>query len=337
MKFIDEAIIDVIAGDGGNGCVSFRREKYVPRGGPDGGDGGDGGSVIFKADGGLTTLLDVQYHHRYAAGRGSHGKGKQMTGACGKDKVVRVPAGAVVSDADSGELLMDMDAAGMEWIAAQGGRGGKGNMRFTTSTNQAPRRATPGTAGLRRRLKLELRLLADVGLVGCPNAGKSTLIAAVSNARPKVADYPFTTKVPCLGLVRLREGRHFVMADIPGLIEGAHAGAGMGIQFLRHIERTRILLHLIDVTDPAHPDPVASYRAIRRELELYDPDLVKRPEIVVLTKMDLPEARERRDAVARSISRRGRPAVVAVSAAARQGLKELLREIESNLLPGGRH
>lgn len=331
MKFIDEAIIDVIAGNGGNGCASFRREKYVPKGGPDGGDGGRGGSVIFRADGGLTTLLDVQYHHRYAAGRGSHGKGKQMTGAAGKDRVVRVPAGTIVFDAGTGEELADLRDDGTQWVAAKGGRGGKGNMRFATSTNQAPRKTTPGTPGEVRRLRLELRLLADVGLVGCPNAGKSTLLAAVSNARPKIAGYPFTTKVPCLGLVRLGEGRHCVMADIPGLIEGAHAGAGMGVQFLRHIERTRLILHLIDVTDPAQPDAAASYRAIRRELELHNPELVRRPEIIVLTKMDIPEARARRAAVTGAIARRGKPPVVAVSAAAHTGLRELLREIEKTI------
>jgi GTP-binding protein len=241
----------------------------------------------------------------------------------------------VVSGADTGEALADLDVAGVEWIAARGGRGGKGNMRFSSSTNQAPRKSTPGKAGEHRRLRLELRLLADVGLVGCPNAGKSTLIAAVSNARPKVADYPFTTKVPCLGVVRLFGERHVVMADIPGLIEGAHAGAGMGIQFLRHIERTRILLHLIDVTDPAYPDPVASYRAIRRELELYDPGLLERPEIVVLTKMDLPEARAQRAGVVRKLARGGRRTVVAVSAPTRQGLRGLLGEIEKLIGTGG--
>ena len=331
MKFIDEAIIDVIAGDGGNGCVSFRREKYVPKGGPNGGDGGDGGSVMFQVDGGLSTLLDVQYHHNYKAGRGGHGKGKQMYGRGGEDAVVRVPAGTIVYDADTGEMLADLSTVGESWVAAAGGRGGLGNMHFTSSTNQAPRKCTPGTTGQRRRLRLELKLLADVGLVGCPNAGKSTLVSAVSNARPKVADYPFTTKAPCLGLVQLREGKSFVMADIPGLIEGAHDGAGMGIQFLRHIERTRIILHLVDVTDPAHPDPVESYRAIRKELKAYDAKLAKRPEIVVLTKMDLPEARLLKDDVARAIKKVGRHPVVAISAPARQGLEELLLEIEKHL------
>ena len=314
MKFIDEAIIEVTAGDGGNGCVSFRREKYVPKGGPDGGDGGDGGSVIFRAP------------------RGGHGKGAQRYGRGGEDVIVRVPAGTIVFDVATGEQLADLSVAGTDWVAAQGGRGGLGNMHFTSSTNQAPRKATPGTPGEKRKLRLELKLLADVGLVGMPNAGKSTLISALSNARPKVADYPFTTKVPCLGLVKLRAGQSFVMADIPGLIEGAHDGAGMGIQFLRHIERTRIILHLVDVTDPAQPDPVAAYRAIRKELAAYDPKLAKRPEIVVLTKMDLPEAREQEQAVAKAIRKIGRRPVVAISAPAHLGLKELLREIEKKLV-----
>lgn len=331
MKFIDEAIISVIAGDGGNGCTSFRREKYVPRGGPDGGDGGNGGSVIFAADGGLTTLMDVKYHHRYVAGHGGHGKGKQKTGASGKDKIVRIPLGTVVFDADTGDLMADLSGEGARWIAAKGGKGGRGNMNFATSTNQAPRKFTPGIAGEVRCLRLELKLLADVGLVGLPNAGKSTLISAVSNAKPKVADYPFTTKVPCLGLVHLRDRKSFVMADIPGLIEGAHNGAGMGIQFLRHIERTRVILHLIDITDPLYPDPAESYAAIRRELELYNPDFANRPEIVVLTKMDLSEVRDKQKAVAKAISKKGKRKVLAVSAASRVGMKELLLEIEKAL------
>ncbi|HPQ81778.1 MAG TPA: GTPase ObgE [bacterium] len=331
MKFIDEATIDVIAGDGGNGCVSFRREKYVPKGGPNGGDGGDGGSVIFRVDGGLSTLLDVQYHHNYKAGRGEHGKGKQMYGRGGKNAIVRVPAGTMVYDAESGRLLADLSEAGTDWVAAAGGRGGLGNMHFVSSTNQAPRKATQGTPGERRRLRLELKLLADVGLVGCPNAGKSTLVSAVSNARPKVADYPFTTKVPCLGLVKLRDGKSFVVADIPGLIEGAHDGAGMGMQFLRHIERTRIILHLVDVTDPARPDPVESYRAIRGELASYDKRLAKRPEIVVLTKMDLPEAKGRAVETAKAIKKISRRPVISISAAARKGIAELMVEIEKLL------
>lgn len=327
MKFIDEAIIEVIAGDGGNGSAGFRREKYVPRGGPAGGDGGHGGSVIFRADGGLTTLMDVKYHHRFKALHGGHGKGKQMTGRSGEDKVVRIPAGTVVFDAVTNELLADLCEVGEEWVAASGGRGGLGNMHFTSSTNQAPTKTTPGVKGESRKLRLELKLLADVGLIGLPNAGKSTLVSAVSNARPKIANYPFTTKVPCLGLVRLGEGKHFVMADIPGLIKGAHTGAGLGIQFLKHVERTRVLIHLIDLTDPAQPDPVLTYRTIRKELKAFNPDLVRRPEIVVITKLDIPEARAASAAVKRALARASKKKVVAISAVTHEGLKVLMKEI----------
>ncbi len=331
MKFLDETTIDVTAGDGGNGCVSFRREKYVPKGGPDGGDGGDGGSVLFRAESGLSTLMDVSYHRHYRAGRGGHGKGKQMTGARGEDRIVRVPVGTVVYDEGSGEKLVDLDHAGEEWVAARGGRGGRGNMRFASATNQAPRRADQGTAGEQRRLRLELKLLADVGLVGFPNAGKSMLISAISNARPKVADYPFTTKVPSLGTVRLLGGGDCVVADIPGLIEGAAGGAGMGVRFLKHIERTGLILHLIDLTDPARPDPVAAYRAIREELNGYDAALGERPEIVVLTKMDLPDARERRAEAIAALAAAGAEPIVALSAAAHEGLDELLATMQQRL------
>jgi GTPase len=332
MKFIDEAIIEVTAGDGGNGCVSFRREKYVPRGGPDGGDGGDGGSVIFRTEGGLTTLMDVRYRRHFKAGHGAHGKGKQMYGVSGEDCVVAVPSGTMVYDVETGELLADLSRVSQDWIAAAGGEGGRGNMHFVSATHQAPREATPGNRGQQRKLRLELKLLADVGLVGLPNAGKSTLISAVSNARPKIAGYPFTTKTPCLGLVRFPDGRSFVMADIPGLIEGAHDGAGMGIQFLRHVERTKILLHLVDLTDPAHPDPVESYAAIRRELGLYNATLLTRPEIVVLTKMDLPDAQAAATAAAKAIRKQGASRVCAVSAPTHEGLKELFTAI-SDYLP----
>lgn len=282
---------------------------------------------MFRADGGLTTLMDVHFHRHFRAGRGSHGKGKQMTGRCGGDVVVRIPAGTMVFDAQSGEQLADICEPGRDWVAARGGRGGLGNMRFATSTHQAPREHTEGTKGERRRLRLELKLLADVGLVGLPNAGKSTLIRAVSNANPKVAAYPFTTKVPSLGLVNLGEGRSFVMADIPGLIEGAHEGAGMGIQFLRHIERTRIILHLIDPSDPSHPDAASSYRAIRSELCSYSEALALRPEIVVMTKLDIPAVRDGLARAKAALKRAGAKNVIAVSAAAHEGLKELLREV----------
>ncbi|MBN1283438.1 MAG: GTPase ObgE [Proteobacteria bacterium] len=331
MKFIDEAIIEVTAGDGGNGCASFRREKYVPRGGPDGGDGGDGGSVVFRTDGGLTTLMDVRYKRHFKAGRGGHGKGKQMYGAAGESCLVRLPAGTEVHDADTGEILADLDRPGIEWTAAAGGKGGLGNMRFASSTHQAPREHTPGTKGERRRLRLTLKLLADVGLVGLPNAGKSTLISALSNARPKIAAYPFTTKTPCLGMAKGPDGAGFVIADIPGLIEGAHEGAGMGIQFLKHIERTRIILHLIDPTDPSHEDAAAGYSAIRGELGAYSEELRGRPEIVVLTKMDLPEARERRAEAEAGLSRVGVGRAIAISAPTHEGLGELLTEVAKAL------
>ncbi len=331
MKFIDEAIIELEAGNGGDGSAAFRREKYVPKGGPAGGDGGDGGSVIFKTDGGLTTLMDVRYRHKFRAERGGHGMGKQMTGACGEDVVVRIPAGTSVFDNETGELLADLNAAGIEWIAAKGGKGGLGNMHFTSSVHQAPREFTKGGRGEKRKVRLELKLLADVGLVGFPNAGKSTLISALSNARPKVAAYPFTTKVPCLGLVSLGEGRSFVMADIPGLIEGAHEGAGMGIQFLRHIERTKVTLHLIDITDPSHSDPVDMYKAIRGELESYNPDLAGRPEITILTKMDLTETHQKSKKAVAALKRAGATDLLTISAATRDGLDVLLNKIGERL------
>lgn len=331
MKFLDETIIDIVAGDGGRGCVSFRREKYVPKGGPDGGDGGDGGSVVLHADAHLSTLLDVSYQRLFRAGHGAHGKGKQMTGRSGADRIIRVPVGTVVYDDDTDEVLFDLGENGMRWVAARGGRGGRGNMHFTSSTNQAPRKAEPGEKGEKMRIRLELKLLADVGLVGMPNAGKSTLISAISNARPKIADYPFTTKVPNLGLVRIDADRSFVVADIPGLIEGAHEGAGMGIQFLRHIERTRILLHLVDLADPSGEDPVKNYKAIRNELGSYSEDLLERPEVVVLTKMDIPEASERCKSVMKGLKKSGADGIVAISAVKHEGLKELLRMVSKKL------
>jgi GTP-binding protein len=324
MKFIDEAVIDVQAGNGGNGCVSFRREKYVPMGGPDGGDGGKGGDVIFETDEGRTTLMDVKFHRHFRAGRGGHGLGKQMYGAAGKDIVVRVPVGTIVKDARTDEVLADLDSYPLSWTAAAGGKGGKGNMRFTTSTNQAPRKATKGAEGEHRKLMLELKLLADIGVIGLPNCGKSTLVASVSNARPTIADYPFTTKSPTLGVVSVRSGINFVIVDIPGLIEHAHEGAGLGIQFLRHIERTRAFLHLIDLTDPANPDPVKSYKTIRNELGSYNKDLLKRPEIVVLTKMDLPDAKGASEAALRKLKKVTRSEVVCISAATKSHVNDLM-------------
>jgi GTP-binding protein len=327
MKFIDETTIDVIAGDGGKGCVSFRREKYVPKGGPDGGDGGDGGDVILRADKNLSTLLDVSYRRMFKAKSGAAGGGKQMNGRAGEGCVIRVPPGTVVYDVETDDVLFDLESDGCEFVAAAGGRGGKGNMHFASSTRQTPRFALPAEPGERKRIRLELKLLADVGLVGMPNAGKSTLISAISNSRPKIADYPFTTKVPNLGLVKFQGGRSFVVADIPGLIEGAHEGAGMGIQFLRHIERTRVLVHLVDLSDLSGGDPVKNYKVIRKELGSYDKDLLLRPEIVVITKMDITEVRERADDIAAKLAKLSEGPVLEISAVKHEGLPALIRAI----------
>jgi GTP-binding protein len=281
---IDQAIIRVRSGDGGNGCLSFRREKYVPRGGPDGGDGGDGGDVVLIADPQLATLLDYQYKQSYRAQRGQHGGGKNKKGASGDDMVLRVPPGTVVRDAETREFLGELLKPGDRCVVVRGGRGGRGNAAFATATHQAPREHEPGRPGVERRVELELKLIADVGLVGQPNAGKSTLLAAMSAARPKIADYPFTTLEPHLGVVQLSEGRTMVMADIPGIIEGAHEGKGLGLKFLRHIERTRTLAYLIPVDTQ---DPQAEYELLRRELAEYSSELAAKPHCVVLSKADL--------------------------------------------------
>ncbi len=285
-KFVDYAEIYVKAGDGGNGCVSFRREKYVPRGGPDGGDGGRGGHVIVRASEDLNTLLDHRYKKTYKAERGGHGMGKKMHGRDGADTVILVPVGTVIKDSKTGELIADLDSPGKEVVVARGGRGGLGNAHFATPTRQAPRFAQKGEKGEERRLILELKLLADVGLIGLPNAGKSTFLKAATSARPKIAPYPFTTITPNLGVVKTGDFRSFVIADIPGLIEGAHEGAGLGHQFLRHVERTKILLHLIDVSQDA-PDPVKGLETVNRELELYSPLLIEKPQAIVGTKVDI--------------------------------------------------
>ncbi len=290
--FIDRAKIFVRGGDGGNGCVAFRREKFVPKGGPAGGDGGRGGHVILVADGGLRTLVDFRYRVHYRAPRGQHGRGKGMHGRDGEDLLVRVPVGTVVRDAGTGEILADLVAQGQQVVVARGGRGGRGNIHFATPVERAPERAEPGRPGEERWLELELKLLADVGLVGMPNAGKSTLLARVSAARPKVAAYPFTTLVPHLGVVRVDEGRSFVLADIPGLIAGAAAGAGLGHGFLRHIERTRVLVYVLDTAGTEGRDPVDDLKALREELRLYNPELVTRVQVVAANKMDLPESEE---------------------------------------------
>lgn len=292
MKFIDEAHIEVIAGKGGNGAVSFRREKYVPKGGPDGGDGGRGGSIWAEADRNLNTLVEFRYTRLFQAKNGENGRGADCYGKGGEDLVLRVPVGTVIQDKESGELIADLTRHGQRALLARGGKGGLGNLHFKSSTNRAPRQSTPGEPGEQRRLHLELKVLADVGLLGMPNAGKSTFIRSVSAARPKVADYPFTTLHPNLGVVRVETDRSFVLADIPGLIEGAAEGAGLGHQFLRHLARTRLLLHLVDLAplDPA-ADPVAQARAIVEELRRYDESLYRKPRWLVLNKIDLiPEA-----------------------------------------------
>ncbi|MGB3363805.1 MAG: GTPase ObgE, partial [Thermodesulfobacteriota bacterium] len=292
VKFIDEAKIYVKAGDGGRGCVSFRREKYVPRGGPDGGDGGNGADVILIARRNMSSLLDHRYQQHYKAKRGVHGKGKDQHGKNAEDLFIPVPMGTMIKDFESGAFYGDLTEDGQTLVIAKGGRGGKGNARFVTPTNQAPKEAQPGTPGQEKTLKLELKLLADVGLLGFPNAGKSTLISRVSAARPKIADYPFTTLVPNLGVVSYGDGATFILADIPGLIEGAHEGAGLGIQFLRHIERTKILVHLLDLSPMTQRDPIEDYAAMNRELKSYNEELSKTPQIVALNKIDITEARE---------------------------------------------
>jgi len=324
MKFIDEAEISVHAGDGGKGCVSFLREKYRPRGGPDGGDGGQGGDVILEAHEGLTTLLDFKFQRIIRAERGEDGRGKCQFGKAGADRVVRVPPGTIVRDAVTGEMIADLPQGGTRVVVAHGGRGGRGNANFATSSNQAPRYSQPGLPGEERALKLELRLLADVGLVGYPNTGKSTLISAVSAARPRVADYPFTTLVPHLGVVRCDEERSFVLADVPGLIEGAHRGHGLGLRFLRHLSRTAVLIHLLDIGDPTGRDPVADYDAINHELECFDPELAAKPQIVAANKIDLTEARERLPEVRARFAQR-HVEIHAISAATGEGVRELMR------------
>jgi len=323
MKFVDEALVSVKAGDGGRGCVAFLREKYRPRGGPSGGDGGRGGDIVFRADPGLGTLLDFRFQRHLEARRGEHGRGKHQAGAGGAPRIVRVPVGTRIADAVAGTLIADLDAAGKEVVIAHGGRGGRGNARFATPTRQAPRHAEPGEAGESRELRLELRLLADVGLVGYPNAGKSTFIAAVSAARPRIADYPFTTLVPNLGVARVGEDA-FVIADVPGLIEGAHLGHGLGTRFLRHLSRTAILVHLIDL---AHPrDPLAAYDAVNHELACFDPHLAAKPQILVATKLDVTEARERFDATRSAFAARG-VELHGVSAVTGAGMPRLLARI----------
>jgi len=328
--FVDEIDIFVKGGDGGAGCVSFRREKFVPRGGPDGGDGGDGGSVLLEADATMATLLDFHYQRHYTAERGHHGKGANKHGRSGADTVLRVPLGTVVSDRDGGDVLGDLTAPGQRLLVARGARGGRGNARFVSSTNRAPRRADLGRAGEARWIHLELKLLADVGVIGFPNAGKSTLVSRVSAARPKIAEYPFTTLTPVLGIVRVDEDRSFVIADVPGLIPGASAGKGLGHRFLKHIERTRGLIHLIDIDPSTGRDPVEDYHAIQDELRAHSEELATRPQIVAANKAELPGTEERRRSLERFCAAEGLR-FHAVSAVTGQGLPPLIREMADRL------
>jgi GTP-binding protein len=322
MQFVDYVKIHVKAGDGGRGCVSFRREKYVPRGGPNGGDGGRGGHIILEATNKLNTLLDQKYKREYKADRGQHGKGKKMHGKNGEDLIISVPLGTAIKDADTEEVVADLDSERDSYIAVRGGRGGLGNAHFATPVRKAPRYAQPGESGEERWLILELKLLADVGLIGLPNAGKSTLISVISSARPKIAGYPFTTLVPNLGVVKLENFRSFVVADIPGLIEGAHKGAGLGFQFLRHVERTSVLLHLIDISDMAEGDAVDNYEKINRELRLYNASLLDKHQAVVATKLDIAD-KKKLDRLKRYCKTNGIDFFV-VSAVMGEGIKTLL-------------
>jgi GTP-binding protein len=287
MQFIDYVKTHVKAGHGGRGCVSFRREKFIPKGGPDGGDGGRGGHIVFRATRDINTLLDIKYQQQYRAKKGQHGMGKEMHGKNGEDLFISVPIGTIIKDAESDEILCDLTTEGQEYIAVKGGRGGLGNVHFKSPTRQAPRFAQPGEPGEERNLILELKLLADVGLIGLPNAGKSTLISVVSSARPKIADYPFTTLVPFLGVVKYADFKSLVIADIPGLIEGAHKGSGLGFQFLRHVERTSILLHLVDISETGQGEPDDNFEKINNELKLYSPRLLEKPQAVAATKLDI--------------------------------------------------
>ena len=331
MKFVDESQILVIAGNGGTGCISFRLEKFIPLGGPDGGDGGDGGSVYLAADENLNTLIDFRHQRQYRAQRGQNGMGRQMFGKAGDDVVIRVPVGTEVINVETDEIIGDLTEHGERLLVAQGGVGGKGNVHFKSSVNRAPRKAGTGTAGEEREIRLELKLLADVGLLGFPNAGKSTFIRAVSAATPKVADYPFTTLYPNLGVVSVEMDRSFVIADIPGLIEGAADGAGLGVQFLRHVQRTRVLLHLVDMAPfEDGVDPVQQVRAIEHELRRHDPAMLEKPRWLVLNKADLldpEEARERAEAVVRELD--WKAPWYLVSAIGREGTWPIMLKVQA--------
>ncbi|QOC23619.1 GTPase ObgE [Wenzhouxiangella sp. AB-CW3] len=338
MKFVDEARIMVQAGKGGAGCVSFRREKYIPKGGPDGGDGGDGGSVYLEGDSGLNTLADFRHARHFKAKNGQPGQGRQRYGRGADDVTIRVPLGTIVKATETDETIGEVTEHGQRMLVAKGGVGGKGNVHFKSSTNRTPRQSTPGTPGEQRELHLELKVLADVGLLGFPNAGKSTLISAVSAARPKVADYPFTTLYPNLGVVSLEPGRSFVIADIPGLIEGAAEGAGLGIQFLKHLQRTRLLLHLVDIAPVDGADPVEQVRALERELERYDAELAGRERWLLLTKTDQLDSEEIDQRSRDIIERLGWESPwFAISSVARVGLNRLVGEIMTHIETSARN
>lgn len=330
MKFVDEVKIYIRAGHGGAGCVSFRREKFIPRGGPDGGEGGKGGDVIFRASESHRTLLDLRYQQQFLAKNGDPGSGNNRSGKSAADLEIVVPVGTVIKDFETGEILADLPATGQIYVAGHGGIGGKGNAHFATSTHQTPRFAQEGMPGDERWLQLELKLLADVGIIGFPNAGKSTFISRVSAARPKIADYPFTTLTPHLGVVKHLDSNSFVLADIPGLIPGAHEGHGMGIQFLKHVERTSLLLHIIDISDEANNNALSNFKAINKELEFYNPQLLAKPQIVALNKIDLPHVRER---VKKEVARFKKKGIILhpFSAATGEGIKEILNEIIEKL------
>jgi GTP-binding protein len=335
MRFIDECVVDVAAGDGGKGAIAFRREKYVPFGGPAGGDGGRGGDVVLVADPGLGTLYDLAHQRAIRAERGEHGQGKDRYGKAGSDAEVRVPLGTIAIDVENGERVAELTEIGQRAIVAHGGRGGRGNKHFATSVERAPRKAQPGEPGERRTLRLELKVMADVGLLGFPNVGKSTLISSVSRARPKVADYPFTTLEPHLGVTAVGDvarglGKSFVLADIPGLIPGASSGAGLGIRFLKHLERTKLLLHLVTLDPAEGRSPLADYHVLREELRHFDPALAERPEVVAMTKADLPDVRAAYPEAKAEFEKLGLELYL-VSAATHEGLDELLQTLVARL------
>ena len=333
MKFVDEASISVTAGNGGNGSSSFRREKYIPFGGPDGGDGGRGGSVFLVGDSGLNTLVDFRHLRKYKARNGQHGSGRNMTGKSGEDITIRVPLGTIVTDEETGDVFGEVTEAEQKMLVAQGGKGGLGNVHFKSSTNRAPRQTVPGSPGEARQLHLELKVLADVGLLGFPNAGKSTLISAVSAARPKVADYPFTTLYPNLGVVRIDVERSFVIADIPGLIEGAAEGTGLGIQFLKHLQRTRLLLHLVDLAPMAlDVEPVSQVRQLEEEMQKFDAGLMEKPRWLVFTKADLMPTEEAKEKAAEAVAELGWSAPwVLISSVTKTGTGDLMQQISDEL------